>query len=43
MPMWPLAAHPCTLSGPIVAVFYNHAVYYEAAPSVNRSSIKVAL
>jgi len=36
MPMSLFAAHPYTLCGLIVAVFYDHAVYYEAPPSVKR-------
>ena len=40
MPISLFAAHPYTLSGPIVAVFYDHAVYYEASPNVNRFSIE---
>ena len=36
MPISLFAAHPYTLCGPTVAVFYDHAVYYEAPPSVKR-------
>jgi len=42
-PISPFAAHPYTLSGLTVAVFYDHAVYYEAPPSVKRFSIGVVL
>jgi len=43
MTMSPFATHPCTPSDPNAAVFYDHAVYYEAPPSVKRFSIEVVL
>jgi len=41
MPVSLLAAHPYILSGPTAAVFCDHAVYYEASPSVNRFGLRL--